>query len=1433
VIFENPLTAAGTPALLASLCGFGMPGCSVDAALNYPFGLAIDANGRLLVADASNNRIALFTSFADGLQPVNAIIGVATTGLVNGPADCDTADSSRPCLPDFDPTGLLLPNDAYLADLQGPTNIELDHKGHLLVADSSNMRVQRFVQPTMTLTTGVSGTSFTTGDTITLTVVAATTEPAGLTNVKPSAQPLAFTGGSCGAGSSTGLVTTLSPTSYQVGSGPATASAPSVTLAAGNPVTFTMTFTAAGGSGPVVFSAGATGVLANGNTASQQRNLDSIAINDAGLPPSTTVTSTPAAPNGTVASDPGELGWFVGALPATVIHLAGSNAGEIDWSITDQDPTHSEPSSYQVQCGASRDVEITREGHTLLWYRSVSPSGQIEAWHTITILRSFGPGVSLTLAPSANQNNWYNAPVTVSWQASDVIAGLNHVDWSGDGVVSGSSTSLTSSSFVTAAQGAALTATVTATSNSGATGTGTVPFRIDSTPPVISATHAINAIGTAVAATASGGWYRTGLDVVFSASDALSGFGSGGTLTVQQTVSVTGEGNNLSAPVTFTDQAGNTAAATVTGLKIDSTPPTVAVTAVSASTNLPIGPAPTGWFNIATGKPRVIFTPTDPGAQPSGLVSGTTPQSVTVSADTTGTTLTSNTFADVAGNTATASYTYKMDTVAPTLTAPLLAGPAGIVPNALGYFDLTGRTDGVVVNVTASDAAPASSGLQVCYDLSGGATCTPAAAGSGAGAFSLTVFSSVTNGRIWSLDGAGNASTPQALVVKITRSAPVANGLNFATPVNTPYSGSLTSNGAAGTVAYSVATAPMAGSTLTLNTNGTFSYTPKTGYAGSDSFTFTATDVQTGAHSSATVNVVVGNGTAAPVAANGSFNTNEDAALTIQGALLVTDTDTPATDITLAIVTPPAHGTAAVVGSTIVYTPAADYNGSDSIGYKASDPQGNASNTAALSVSIAAVNDTPSFTPGASQTVNEDAAPVTVANWATNINKGAVNESAQAVDFIVANSNAALFSAQPAVSPAGTLTYTVAPNANGTATVTVKIHDNGGGADTSAPVTFTITVNAVNDAPTFTAGPAVSVLQGSGAQTFAGWATAISAGPNEVSQTVTFLVTNGNNALFSVQPAISPSGTLTFTPAANAIGTATITVRLQDNGGTLNGGVDTSAAQTFTITIKALNQNPVCSAAAADPKVLWPPNHRFVPISIAGVTDPDAGDALTIAVTRIWQDESTMADGSGDTPIDAAIVNGAAQVRAERAGTGDGRVYQLFFTATDGKGGSCSGTVTVGVPHDQGNSPVIDSGVRYDSLVVDGPPVAGAAPNRRPVATADSASTFKGIATTIAVLSNDTDPDGNTLTVTAVSKPGHGTASINAGKTVTYTPLAGYGGADSFTYTVSDGHGGTATAKVTITIASHFVGDACAHDRHSYGGHDNDGSDHDLDTRRR
>ena len=263
---------------------------------------------------------------------------------------------------------------------------------------------------------------------------------------------------------------------------------------------------------------------------------------------------------------------------------------------------------------------------------------------------------------------------------------------------------------------------------------------------------------------------------------------------------------------------------------------------------------------------------------------------------------------------------------------------------------------------------------------------------------------------------------------------------------------------------------------------------------------------------------------------------------------------------------------------TLSYTSAPDANGLATITVLAVDDGGatnGGTDTSAphtFTITITPVNDAPSLNAGANKTALEDALPQSSGGWATAITPGPANESTQIVGFTASADDPALFSTQPAVAPDGTLTYTPAPDANGLATITVTAIDDGGtangGTDTSAPSTFTITLTPVNDAPSFSAGANQSAISLLGLQTVPGWATAITPGPaDEASESVTFTVSNNNPGLFAVQPAVAPNGTLTYTPTLLALGGATVTVRAVDNGGTANGGSDTSTPQTFTITI--------------------------------------------------------------------------------------------------------------------------------------------------------------------------------------------------------------------------------------------------------------------------
>ncbi len=100
------------------------------------------------------------------------------------------------------------------------------------------------------------------------------------------------------------------------------------------------------------------------------------------------------------------------------------------------------------------------------------------------------------------------------------------------------------------------------------------------------------------------------------------------------------------------------------------------------------------------------------------------------------------------------------------------------------------------------------------------------------------------------------------------------------------------------------------------------------------------------------------------------------------------------------------------------------------------------------------------------------------------------------------------------------------------------------------------------------------------------------------------------------------------------------------------------------------------------------------------------------------------------------------------------------------------------------------------------PAMAQTVTNQSPVAVADTLTTLEDTPGTVTVLANDSDPDGGTLTVTGLAGPSHGSAIINSGTTVTYTPAANFNGSDSLTYTLSDGQGGTATGTVTITVTA-------------------------------
>jgi hypothetical protein len=131
-----------------------------------------------------------------------------------------------------------------------------------------------------------------------------------------------------------------------------------------------------------------------------------------------------------------------------------------------------------------------------------------------------------------------------------------------------------------------------------------------------------------------------------------------------------------------------------------------------------------------------------------------------------------------------------------------------------------------------------------------------------------------------------------------------------------------------------------------------------------------------------------------------------------------------------------------------------------------------------------------------------------------------------------------------------------------------------------------------------------------------------------------------------------------------------------------------------------VNAPPDCSELETNLVTLWPPNHKLRVITVTGASDPE-GDDLVTAVTGVTQDEPVNGLGDGDVSPDAVLGPAANQVRlrAERSGTGDGRVYRIAVTVIDEFGLTCDATLRVGVPHDLTHSPIDSAPPSFNSLL--------------------------------------------------------------------------------------------------------------------------------------
>ncbi|HEX8144756.1 MAG TPA: tandem-95 repeat protein [Pyrinomonadaceae bacterium] len=532
----------------------------------------------------------------------------------------------------------------------------------------------------------------------------------------------------------------------------------------------------------------------------------------------------------------------------------------------------------------------------------------------------------------------------------------------------------------------------------------------------------------------------------------------------------------------------------------------------------------------------------------------------------------------------------------------------------------------------------------------------------------------------------------------------------------------------------------------------------------------------------------------------------------------------------------------------LTFTPTLNYSGSASLAIL-TDDQGNTgvdgakTDSDTVLITVNAVNDPPSFTKGADQTVNEDAGAQTVNGWATSISQGA-GDPAQTLTFnvsVASTTGNLAFSSGPAINAAtGDLTFTTSPDTNGTAEINVSLSDNGSNvspnSNTSGVQKFTITVNAINDAPSFQiASNPPAVNEDATAQTVNSFATNFLPGPatatDEAGQTlagyaVTQTATTGN-LTFTSGPSIDNSGVLTYTPTGNTSGTATFNVVATDSGSGTSPNVNQSAPVPFTITVNGQNDAPVLdnngnmSLNAISEDIADASNSGTLVsdiIASAGgdrITDVDAGAIEGIAVTAVdnangaWQ--FSINNGGSWTAFGTPNASSArllaadalTRIRFVPALNFNGAVNPgLTFRAWDQDSGANGNTADTSVV---GGTTPFSTATETASITV-------TEVNDAPTASNDALSSVgedSGQRTIpfSALTGNDSTGPANesaqALIVKAVSNAVGGAVSISGGN-VLFTPTADYNGPASFQYTVED-NGTTNGSAAPLTSAAATV----------------------------
>ncbi len=479
-----------------------------------------------------------------------------------------------------------------------------------------------------------------------------------------------------------------------------------------------------------------------------------------------------------------------------------------------------------------------------------------------------------------------------------------------------------------------------------------------------------------------------------------------------------------------------------------------------------------------------------------------------------------------------------------------------------------------------------------------------------------------------------------------------------------------------------------------------------------------------------------------PVAGNDILSSvvEDSGVRTIAAAtLLANDIDLDQDPLTITAVGNAFGGTVARSGTTISFTPTANFAGTASFQYTVSDGDGG-TDTAIVSFQVTAVNDAPSAGDDSLSAVAEDSGQRSIAF-------GTLTKNDLDIDFDNLTITKVTGAVGGSVSISGSnVLFTPTANYNGQAGFTYTVSDGNGGFDVA---TATFNVTPVNDQPD-AVDDTLSAIAGSSGQQALAFARLTNNDIDPDGDTLTII---GVGSAVGGTVSISGSNVL-FTPTANYSGDAGFVYTLSDG----NGGTDTARAS-FEIT--AVNEPP----AAADDTVAAvaeDSGQRSIAFgTLLGNDEDPNGDTLSVSAVGSVVGGTVSIDGGNVLFTPTANYNGQAS---------------FIYTASDGRGGTDTATASFTI------TPVNDA-----------PLVA----NRGESSVAEDSGQRNFAFSTL--LDGAIDVDGDSLTISSVGDAVGGTVSIS-GSNVLFTPTANFNGAARFSYTASDGHGGSDIGSVTFNI---------------------------------